>query len=87
VCTKQVKKGSRIFVEGKLQSRKFEDKNGVKKTIVEILVDNLVLLDAKRKDAEDRLDLDQILESDFSLADLSDDDFISMMDAENETQE
>ncbi|WP_084080330.1 single-stranded DNA-binding protein [Edaphobacter aggregans] len=41
-----VKKGSRIFVEGKLQTRSWDDKeSGAKKHRTEIIVNELVLLD------------------------------------------
>lgn len=39
-------KGSRIYVEGRLQTRKWEDKQGVEKYTTEIIVNNMVLLDA-----------------------------------------
>ena len=77
ICHKLVKKGARIYVEGKLQTRNFEDKNGVKKHIVEILIDNMLLLDAKRnKDATE----DQSLDIDnFTMTSFGDDDFMSML--------
>jgi len=41
------KKGSQIFVEGKIQTRSWEDKEGHKKYWTEILVNELSLLDSK----------------------------------------
>jgi single-strand DNA-binding protein len=41
------KKGSQIFVEGKIQTRTWEDKEGQKKYRTEILVNELSLLDSK----------------------------------------
>ena len=41
------KKGSQIFVEGKIQTRSWEDKEGQKKYRTEILVNELSLLDSK----------------------------------------
>ncbi len=41
------KKGSQIFVEGKIQTRSWEDKEGHKKYWTEILVNDLSLLDSK----------------------------------------
>jgi single-strand DNA-binding protein len=41
------KKGSQIFVEGKIQTRSWEDKEGHKKYWTEILVNDLSLLDGK----------------------------------------
>ncbi len=48
IITKLVKKGSKIFIEGRLQSRSFEDKNGNKKNVVEVLADNMLILETKR---------------------------------------
>lgn len=48
VCHKLVKKGARVYIEGKLQTRTFDDKNNVRKHIVEILADNMLLLDNKK---------------------------------------
>ena len=45
VIEKYVHKGSRMYVEGKMRTRTFTDKNGVQKTITEINVDNLEMLD------------------------------------------
>ena len=77
ICHKLVKKGARIYVEGKLQTRNFEDKNGVKKHIVEILIDNMLLLDAKRNKEgveEQSLDIEN-----FTMTSFDDDDFMSMI--------
>jgi single-strand DNA-binding protein len=48
VIQKLVGKGSRIYIEGKIQTRSFEDKNGIKKHITEILAENMLLLDQKK---------------------------------------
>ncbi len=50
IVEKLVKRGSRVYVEGKIQSRTFEDREGNKRYITEIVADNLLLLDAKRPD-------------------------------------
>ncbi|HTN68867.1 MAG TPA: single-stranded DNA-binding protein [Dysgonamonadaceae bacterium] len=39
-----VKKGSQIYIEGKLKTRSYEDKNGVKKYVTEVIADSLELL-------------------------------------------
>jgi len=49
VITKIVTKGSRIFIEGKLQSRSFEDSGGKRKHVVEILADTMLLLEKRKK--------------------------------------
>lgn len=53
IITKLVKKGSKIYIEGRLQSRSFEDKNGNKKNVTEILADNMLILETKKfRDSE-----------------------------------
>jgi len=44
---KFVKKGSEIAVEGKLIHRNYEDKNGTKKYITEVVVNDFILLGPK----------------------------------------
>ncbi|MFM7628916.1 MAG: single-stranded DNA-binding protein, partial [Algoriphagus sp.] len=43
-------KGSEIAVEGKLTNRSYTDKNGDKKYITEIMVNDFLLLDKKPKE-------------------------------------
>ena len=47
VAEKYIRKGSKVFIEGKITSRSYEDKTGVKRYITEILAENLELLDKK----------------------------------------
>ncbi|MFR9166195.1 MAG: single-stranded DNA-binding protein [Dysgonomonas sp.] len=39
-----VKKGSQLYIEGKIRSRTYDDQNGVKRYVYEIYVDNLEIL-------------------------------------------
>jgi single-strand DNA-binding protein len=41
---KYVHKGDKLYVEGSLRSRSYDDQNGVKRTVVEIYVDNMEML-------------------------------------------
>jgi single-strand DNA-binding protein len=43
-------KGSEIAIEGKLTNRSYTDKNGDKKLVTEIIVNEFLLLDKKPKD-------------------------------------
>jgi len=47
-----VKKGSLLYVEGKLRNRQYEDKDGVKKYVTEIVAEQVILLDKKTKTSE-----------------------------------
>ncbi len=49
VVHKLVGKGSRVYIEGKIQTRTFDDKNGNRKHVVEVLADNMLLLDQKKQ--------------------------------------
>ena len=44
IIEKYVRKGTKLFVEGKLTSRSYEDKSGVKRYVTEIVAENLELL-------------------------------------------
>ena len=46
-----VKKGSTIYIEGKIRSRSYDDANGIKRFMVEIYADNMELL-SRRRDGE-----------------------------------
>ena len=41
---KYVHKGDKLYIEGKIKSRSYDDQNGVKRTIVEIFADNMEML-------------------------------------------
>lgn len=45
ICNQYLKKGSRVFVEGRLQTRSWNDPNGVTKYRTEIVTENLLMLD------------------------------------------
>jgi len=49
-----VKKGQRIYVEGRIQTRSYDDKEGVKKYITEINVSDLVMLTPKSGSGDDQ---------------------------------
>jgi single-strand DNA-binding protein len=44
ICGEWLKKGKRVYIEGKLQTRTYE-KDGVKKYMTEIVADQLIMLD------------------------------------------
>ncbi len=47
LAEKYLHKGSLVYVEGKLKTRSFEDKDGQKKYVTEIIAEQLLLLDKK----------------------------------------
>ena len=44
ICGQYLKKGSQVYIEGKIQTRNYLDKEGVKKYITEIVADQLLML-------------------------------------------
>ena len=47
VIEKYVKKGTKLYIEGKLRTRTWEDKNAIKRYVTEIYVDTFELLGSK----------------------------------------
>ena len=47
ICGEYLKKGGKIYLEGKLQYRNYDDKNGVKRYVTEIVLDEMLMLDSK----------------------------------------
>ena len=50
ICEKYLKKGHKIFAEGRLKTRSWDDQNGVTKYSTEIQLDNMTML-TSREDA------------------------------------
>lgn len=47
IVEKFVTKGSKLYIEGKMRTRSYENRNGVKVSVMEINADSIELLDAK----------------------------------------
>lgn len=48
VVEQYVKKGDPLYIEGKIRTRTYDDKNGIKRYVTEINVDNLEMLGNRR---------------------------------------
>ena len=57
MAQKYLKKGNRVYLEGRLKSRFWEDKDHRRNTITEIIADNLVMMDRKEDDKPGQTDL------------------------------
>ncbi|EKD95347.1 MAG: hypothetical protein ACD_24C00511G0004 [uncultured bacterium] len=82
LCGQLLSKGSKVYVEGRLQTRDWTDTEGVKKYKTEVVIDEMIILSNKRSSngaapsseeespAENNggedIDLDQVLSEDFS---------------------
>lgn len=47
LCARYLKKGNKIAVMGSLQNRTYDDKDGVKRTVTDVVVDNVEFLTPK----------------------------------------
>lgn len=47
IAEKYLKKGSKVYVEGKIRTRNYTDKDNQKKYFTEIIADSFVMLDSK----------------------------------------
>ena len=50
VVGKYLAKGSKVYVEGKLKTRKYTDKDGVERYVTEIRATELIMVGGRRKD-------------------------------------
>ncbi len=47
ICSQYLKKGSKVYIEGRLQTRDWEDQSGKKNYRTEIIAENMIMLDTK----------------------------------------
>ena len=47
IVERYLRKSSKVYVEGKMRTRKYEDRQGVSRSVMEIQAENLEMLDAK----------------------------------------
>ena len=50
-CQQYLKKGSKVYIEGRLQTRKYTDREGAERTSVEVVANDMMMLDSRRMDA------------------------------------
>jgi len=72
-CSTYLKKGQKVFIEGRLATRKYTDKNGVERTAVEVIASDMEFLTPKDRQAS--ASSSDILSGDDSLGDLEDHPF------------
>lgn len=53
ICGQYLKKGSKIYLEGRIQTRSWDDQNNIKRYRTEIIADNMIMLDKSGKTSSD----------------------------------
>ena len=52
IAAQYLRKGSKVYIEGKLQTRKYSDAQGIERYVTEIIADTVQFLDGKQQDAQ-----------------------------------
>jgi len=47
ICEKYLHRGSKVYIEGRLSQRKYTDKEGVQRTAIEVIANDMQMLDSK----------------------------------------
>lgn len=82
VAERYIHKGDKLFVEGKIRNRTYDDRNGAKRYVTEIVVDNLEMLSPKRAiDTNDGSHTDDMVSSKKPVAEKTIDDADSLNEA------
>jgi single-strand DNA-binding protein len=51
ICNKYLKKGSKVFIEGRLTQRKYTDREGIQRTAIDVIVNDMEMLTPKDRQA------------------------------------
>ncbi len=54
ICGQLLFKGRKVFIEGRLQTRKFTGQDGQQREITEIVAENMMILDTKNREGGER---------------------------------
>lgn len=52
LCSQLLFKGRKVFVEGRLQTRRWTGKDGQERQTTEVVIDNMLVLDSRRKEGD-----------------------------------
>jgi single-strand DNA-binding protein len=53
ICNQHLRKGSQVYIEGRLQTRSWEDGSGIKHFRTELVANEMIILDGRSYVAED----------------------------------
>jgi single-strand DNA-binding protein len=57
-CANYLHKGSRVLIEGRLQTREYTDKEGIKRYSTEVIASDLIMLDTKKDNNQEEAQVD-----------------------------
>jgi single-strand DNA-binding protein len=65
-CGKYLHKGSQIYIEGKIQNRSYDDKNGIRRSNSEIIVNKMQMLDKASNSSDLNVPTNPVREVDYA---------------------
>ncbi len=65
ICNQYLHKGQQVYVEGRLQTRRWEDNEGNKHFTTELVAKEMIMLGDRREIANDPADSSEAIEEDF----------------------
>src|SRR4030043_2240649 len=65
ICKQYLTKGQQVYIEGRLQTRHWDDKEGDKKTPGKIVTDEMIILSERRETGETSAESESIEEEEF----------------------
>jgi single-strand DNA-binding protein len=74
ICNQYLHKGQQVYIEGRLQTRRWQDKEGQKHTSVEVVANEMMML-GDRRDRNDQSKEDSTEENDASELEADEDEF------------
>lgn len=74
ICSKYVRKGKLLYIEGYLKTRSWDTPEGIRKFKTEVVIQDMIMLE-KRKDGESPMD-DDLVGGGLSYGDYEDDDHV-----------
>jgi len=63
ICSQLLFKGRKVYIEGRLVTRSWDDEQGNKKYMTEIVANEMILLDSKRKEVAGQIQAREIVGS------------------------
>jgi len=65
ICKQYLTKGQQVYIEGRLQTRRWDDQEGNKHTSIEIVANEMIILSERRDTAESSAESESIEDEEF----------------------
>jgi single-strand DNA-binding protein len=65
ICKQYLTKGQQVYIEGRLQTRRWDDQEGNKRTSIEIVANEMIILSERRDAAESSAESESIEDEEF----------------------